>query len=445
MFGALSMNVITANKKVVKAFDVGHGRYIETASGTRHMYFLLGTDTKPINNGMRCKDYLQEVFLIKKYPRRVKKNAQVYGYPMRNVGKATKLYLHFPNVDMLAHASNIEKCITYINNSYDIDIEFSICDKYVELHMGKDWFVDKINPTVASVITTLLRSCLIWEYDTFNELLENIDDIEDKYDSCRGFPDKDWNAGKKALEFLCKSNLHKKLGTWKQQRRAARTEISTDYHNSSGWHSVANVVNFCANISDAVGQLKPATLASNQCVIFQKKEIVTNKPIKNRKEFVAVMMRHIKKSMKTSKDILPVIVFNNGASVRECTYSSYEYNPETFFHASELLKGTSKHAFMQYTLTVSKDSTMKKYRQDMHAVYSMLLYLRLNTSIYVHGSDITSMLTHINNCRSLGHTACMEKYFQDLRKKNLTNKNVDKYINRLKYTGIFNVFYKGKS
>ena len=69
MFGALIMTCVDGVERtdVIMGFNIGHSDYIETASGTKHMYFLLGTDTTIIEKGIRCKDYLQEVFLSKRY------------------------------------------------------------------------------------------------------------------------------------------------------------------------------------------------------------------------------------------------------------------------------------------------------------------------------------------------------------------------------------------
>ena len=140
---------------VIKGFNIGHSDYIETASGTKHMYFLLGTDATIIEKGIRCKDYLQEVFLSKRY-KRINTRSKIYGYPMHKVKKATKLFLTYPHRDMLKYKDNIKRCITYINSAYNINIKVTIYSSYIELHMGKSWFTDKINNVEGSVITTLI-------------------------------------------------------------------------------------------------------------------------------------------------------------------------------------------------------------------------------------------------------------------------------------------------
>jgi len=269
---------------VVKAFDIGHGRYVETASGTNHMYYLLGTDTKTINHGMRCKDYLQEVFLAKRF-RKTRTGDKIYQYPLRGVRNATKLFLKWPDRNMAPYTGNVEKCINYINKAYSISISASVNPEYVELTFPINWFTDIINPVQASAITTLLRSCLIWKYESFNEVLDNIDDLEDEYEEV--FPEKDWLSGRsrECLEFLGNVPAQKALGSWDNLSKAIKTKPTNGYHNGSGYVSTFNRLNTYVRKPDVLSLIAKMTRSnaySDQCILLDSNnnlaydKIITN-------------------------------------------------------------------------------------------------------------------------------------------------------------------------
>lgn len=305
------------NEDVIDAFDIGHGRYIETASGVRHMYFLLGTDTKTINNGMRCKDYLQEVFLTKRF-KRCKTGGVIYGFNLRGIRDATRLYLKFPHVNMLDFESNIHKCIAYINNTYNINISVSVLSQYVELRMPINWFTDKINPVEASAISTLLRSCMIWEYNSLEEIRDNIDELEDKYDHL--FPEKDWNGrGEWQLDYLSNTLAQRVLGRWDFCSKSVKSTPDQSYHNGSGWASAAGhyrTRKFDEATLSLIDKMKPSSTVSDQCILFignKDAKAVQNRIIKNKKDLRIVLNRLGKKSIekRDSNDRQIYLIFNN--------------------------------------------------------------------------------------------------------------------------------------
>ena len=294
---------------VVKAFDIGHSRYIETANGTNHMYFLLGTDTKTINHGMRCKDYLQEVFLSKKF-RKTRTGDKIYQYPLRGVRNATKLFLKWPDRNMAPYTGNVEKCINYINKAYSISISASVNPEYVELTFPINWFTDIINPVQASAICTLLRSCLIWKYESFNEVLDNIDDLEDEYEEV--FPEKDWLSGRSraCLEFLGNVPAQKALGSWDNISKAVKREPNQEYHNGSGFVTAFNRLKCYINKPDVLSLIDKMTRSnaySDQCILLDSNnnlaydKIITNeadmkraaKKIKNAQGFTLLFNRSL--------------------------------------------------------------------------------------------------------------------------------------------------------
>lgn len=305
------------NEDVIDAFDIGHGRYIETASGIRHMYFLLGTDTKTINNGMRCKDYLQEVFLTKRF-KRCKTGGVIYGFNLRGIRDATRLYLKFPHANMLDFKSNIHKCIAYINNTYNINISVSVLSQYVELRMPINWFTDKINPVEASAISTLLRSCMIWEYNSLEEIRDNIDELEDKYDHL--FPEKDWNGRSSwQLDFLANTKAQKTFGRWDFVSKKLRTNPDQNYHNSSGWATCSNTYRQ-RKYDDAtvslISKLKPSSAVSDQCVLFigNKSGVAEKyKIIKNRRDLEVILnkVNKEKKLIDSTEEKAMYLMFTN--------------------------------------------------------------------------------------------------------------------------------------
>ena len=309
----------TYDPSVKKAFDVGHSRYIETASGTNHMYFLLGNNTKPIQYGMRCKDYLQEVFLCKRF-KKTKTSHSIYGYNLRGVKNATRLYLKFPDKKMSEYKDNIHRCIKHINNTYDISISVCVLDEYIELRMPLNWFTDKINPVEASVISTLLRSCMVWRYDTVSEMLENIEEIEDMYEDEDIFPDKDWNGrGDLTLKFLQDTRSQKILGRWDFCNQMYRKCSNTTYHNRSGWVSCYNFkkgMRVGADMLDLLEQMTPSTSVSDPCILIDANtnRVLCSSIIKNKKDLKRALN-------KVKSEFKPCLLFNNAMLHTDSTYN----------------------------------------------------------------------------------------------------------------------------
>ncbi len=300
---------------ILEGFDIGHCSYIETASGINHMYFMLGTDTKPINKGMRCKDFLQEVFLIKRFPKCHTSN-NIYGFKLRGVRTATKLFLKWPNKNMSEYTDNINRCIMYINTAYNINISACVKREYIELNMPFNWFTDKINPVEASAICSMLRSCLIWKYNTYKDMLKNIDDVEDEYEFKGVFPDKDWSAKSKfQLEFLGNLKAQKVLGRWDFCSKSVKDMSCSMYHNNSGWVSCANFnrdSKMKKEALDLLEKMSPSTLVSDQCILIDEKtgKLLYPKLIRNSNELVrAIRKLDTSKGSKTLK-----LVFNNSMS-----------------------------------------------------------------------------------------------------------------------------------
>lgn len=304
-------NKTKCSASVVKGFDIGHSQYIETATGTDHMYFLLGTETRTINKGMRCKDFLQEVYLAKRFKRN-KTGNQIYGFSLRGIRNATKLYLKFPRKNMYDYKDNIHRCIKYINKAYDISISVCVFDEYVELTMPLNWFTDKINPVQASAISSLLRSCMIWEYDTYTEMLENIEDIEDEYESIHIFPEKDWTGrSDAALDFLGNLKAQRVLGSWELVSKNYKIISDTTYHNNSGWCSCFNFYrnnNITDDMLDLLDTMSPSSISSDQCILINSKrgKLLYPKIIRNSKDLTKAL-----KGMTDVDRASPSLLFNN--------------------------------------------------------------------------------------------------------------------------------------
>lgn len=314
--------MIISNKirpDVCAAFDIGHQRYVETANGTNHMYFLLGTDTKTINHGMRCKDYLQEVFLSKRF-RRAKTGSKIYQYPLRGVRNATKLFLKWPDKNMTVYASNVEKCIKYINKTYGINISAFVNSEYIELTFPINWFTDVINPVEASAICTLLRSCLIWKHNSFSEVLNNIDNLEDEYEEV--FPEKDWLSGRswECLEFLGNAPVQKALGSWDNLSKATRREANQEYHNGSGFVSTFNGLKKYVKKPDVISLISKMTKSnaySDRCILLdQSGNLVYDKIITNERD-----MKRAAKKVENSQGMM--FLFNR--SLLNLPHSEYYY------------------------------------------------------------------------------------------------------------------------
>ena len=339
---------------VIKAFDIGHNRYIETAAGTNHMYFLLGTDTKTINHGMRCKDYLQEVFLAKKF-KRSRTGDKIYQYPLRGIRNATKLFLKWPDRIMSVYASNVEKCINYINKAYGISISVSVNQEYVELTFPINWFTDIINPVQASAICTLLRSCLIWGFDSFDEVLDNIDGLEDEYEEV--FPEKDWLSGRsrKCLEFLGNVPAQKALGSWDNISKATKRKPSQAYHNGSGFVTTFNSLKDYVNKPDVLALISKMTRSnaySDQCILLDSaNDLVYDKIITNESD-----MKRAAKKVKNSTGM--TFLFNR--SLLNLPDSEYYYlQLKNSFSIG--LGISSTLGFTKYTLCFSTD-VVKMYK-----------------------------------------------------------------------------------
>lgn len=412
---------------VITGFDIGHSAYIETATGTNHMYFLLGTDTKVINKGMRCKDYLQEVFLSKRF--KSCKNTQIYGYKLRGVRSATKLFLKWPNRDMTKYAINIERCIAYINKAYDINISVAVLKEYIELNMPLNWFTDIINPVQASAICSLLRSCMIWGRDSFKEVLEDIDDLEDEFDEV--FPEKDWlgNRSRKQLNFLGNLRAQKILGKWDFCSKQYKKNPSSEYHNRSGWVTTSNESTKYADNTATLSLLDKAPSSgalSDQCVLIDDNGyLLYDKLIKNVDDFS-------KRFLKKCKGPIPrlTFVFNNAM------LSDHE-NQSAYFMVSErhrdLMSVTTNVYHTKITVSGASLETYGKEIYEFIRICRLFNYMSDINPVFKQQWHTNFSHTIANNCLLSGSEDEFVEFFM--------SKTCNKHKALAEKTRLFNRLY----
>lgn len=420
--------------EVSESFDVGHGAYIETATGTEHMYFLLGTESSVINKGMRCKDYLQEVFLAKK-KKRLSIRTTIYGYPMVSIRAATKLFLKFPAEDMTDYTENVYKCINYINTTYKTKITVAVFIDYIQLDMGDDWFTDSINSVEASVICTFLRSCLIWKYDSYIDMRNNIDDIEDEYESV--FPEKDWSSGvsKEALDYLGNTKAHSVMGKWINSSKYLLKRLNTEYHNSSGWRTAFNALgNLEEDALLLLDKLKPSTSRSDQCILCSiEGKLLYPKVIKNSKDF--------RKALKKKHVGSLCLIFNNANIGRP--FEAVISNELSIGSLSSTYWGTNSNVFYTKTIlnTIGTTSTI-----PINECMSWYKRFRCNKLFSTYGKSIEGLcmykLSDIYNnvcTESMSISECSEAIITKLEKKH-SNKCKTRVMGRLRRSKVINNF-----
>ncbi len=183
-----------------------------------------------------------------------------------------------------------------------------------------NWFTDVINPVQASAICTLLRSCLIWKHNSFNEILDNIDDLEDEYEEV--FPEKDWlsGRGRECLEFLGNAPAQKALGSWNNISKATKREANQEYHNGSGFVTTFNRLKKYVkkpDIISLISKMSKSNAYSDQCILLDDgNNLVYDKIITNERD-----MKRAAKKVENSQGM--TFLFNR--SLLNLPHSEYYY------------------------------------------------------------------------------------------------------------------------